>query len=82
MKKMDLQVGDVLQLNPDYQDGWGGKLIVVTEPKPWGCQGYVLEYPPHAVTFKGRAYIRPTWDKMEYVGRMTWIELELDDEES
>jgi hypothetical protein len=77
MEKRDLIKGDVVQLSADGD--WGPKIMVVTEPKSWGAQGYVLEFPESACAFKGRAYRRIKWEGMEYVGRLTWIE---EDEEN
>ncbi len=74
MEKTELHQGDVLQLKPDYPE-FGGMLIVVTEPKTWGCQGYLLASRIfHACRFNGRAYLRPNFEDMEFVGKLTWIE--------
>lgn len=73
MEKRELVQGDVVQLNPETQEDWGGKLMIVTEPKSWGAQGYVLEHPEGACTYKGRAYRRVSWEHMEYVGHLHWI---------
>lgn len=80
MKERELVRGDIVQLIPDYGRNLGGKFLFVTEPKNFGCQGYILEPIEGLTTFKGRAFLRPTWDKMEYVGRATWIEEEKDEE--
>jgi hypothetical protein len=81
MKKMKLVKGDVLQLNPEYPDGFGGMLIVCEEPKTWGCQGYLMSaYDFEACKFKGRAWLRPKFGDMEYIGKLQWIIK--DDEES
>lgn len=77
MQKRELVVGDVLQIDPNgrYKDLWGGMLIVCTEPKSWGCQGYLLASRNfEAVKFDGRAYLRPTWEDMEYIGKLQWME--------
>lgn len=72
MEKRELVEGDVLQLNPDHK--FGGMLVVVDEPKEWGCQGYLMSaYEFNAVKFKGRAFLRPKFEDMEYVGRLHWI---------
>lgn len=74
MEKRDLEEGDLLQLNPEYEK-FGGMLLVVTEPKSWGCQGYLLSSRDFdAVKYKGRAYLRVKFEDMEYVGRLTWFE--------
>ncbi len=72
MEKRELFEGDVLQLKPEHK--FGGMLIVVTEPKSWGCQGYLMSaYDFDAVKFKGRAFIRPKFEDMEYVGQLVWL---------
>lgn len=74
MEKRELITGDVLQLKPDYANGFGGMLLVCTEPKAWGCQGYLLSsYDIQAVKFQGRAFLRPKFEDMEYVGRLAWL---------
>ncbi len=74
MEKRELVNGDIVQLSPEYGRGFGGHFLFVTHPKSFGCQGYILGEVEGAVTYKGKAYLRPTWDKMEYVGRAVWIE--------
>lgn len=82
MKKRDLEIGDVVQLKPDYGNGFGGMLVVVTEPKEFGCQGYLMAYHSvNAVTWKGKAYLRPSWADMEYVGKLHWLEADGSDTE-
>ncbi len=72
MKKRGLEIGDVVQLNPKLPQ-FGGMLLVVTEPKEWGCQGYLLStFNFEAVRFHGAAYIRTNWEEMEYVGKIVW----------
>jgi len=41
MEKQRLVEGDILQLKPEYPR-FGGMFIVCTDPKEWGCQGYLL----------------------------------------
>ena len=75
MEKMELVKGDILQLNPEgrYKDTFAGMFIVVTEPKEWGCQGYLLHFCDFTATrFKGQAFVRAKWEDMEYVGRAIW----------
>lgn len=77
MENRELFEGDVLQLKPDYPNGFGGMLIVCTEPKYFGCQGYLMSSRDFkAVKFKGRAFLRPKFEDMEYVGHLNWIEEE------
>ena len=83
MEKRDLVEGDILQLNPEYPN-WGGQLIICTEPKSWGCQGYLmLAFPDEGqlVRANGRAFLRPKWTDMEWVGRAQWLYREEEEEE-
>jgi hypothetical protein len=42
MEARKLQVGDVVQIRPDIDEGvFGGALMIVAEPKSWGAQGAV-----------------------------------------
>lgn len=76
MEPRELEIGDAVQLNPKHK--FGGMLVIVTEPKKWGCQGYLMSaYSFEAVKFKGVAYVRPTFEDFEYVGKLQWL---LDDE--
>lgn len=73
MESRELAIGDVLQLNPEHK--FSGMLIVVTEPKSWGCQGYLLSSREFdAVKFNGRAFLRPRFEQMEWVGNLFWLE--------
>lgn len=72
MQKRELEYGDVVQLNPQHK--FAGMLVVVTDPKSWGCQGYLMS--PHnfeATRFKGLAYIRPKFEEFEYIGKIHWV---------
>lgn len=59
--------GDIVQI-VDEADPWFGCLLVVTEPKPWGVQGFVsvpgLNEPP------GAMYRRPRNEQIVRVGRV------------
>lgn len=72
MKKRDLELGDIVQLNPDHGK-FPGFLVVVTEVKSWGCQGYLMSaYDFVACKFLGRAFVRPRFEDFEYVGKIVW----------
>lgn len=72
MEKRDLEEGDVIQLNPDHEK-FPGFLVVVTHPKSWGCQGYLMSaYNFEAVKFMGRAFVRTKFKEFEYVGKIVW----------
>lgn len=73
MEPRDLVVGEIVQIDPEWEDGrgghwFGGCLMVVTEPKSWGAQGYVVN------AGHGQAYYRVTWEHMEPTGGMAvWV---------
>ena len=68
MKKTTLKVGDVVQISPDSANEiFRGCLLIVTEPKDFGCMGYVQ------IPGQGQAYLRPRWDEMELVGKAKWV---------
>lgn len=72
MNECNLQAGDVVQLNPEnVRPEFAGCLMIVTEPKSWGAQGYVQALGANG-TPGGQAYFRAKWDQMEVVGRATW----------
>lgn len=74
MEKMDLQKGDVVQIDPT-KELFGGCFMTVTEPKPWGAQGYI------AVPGKeGLVYFRCAWEHMEFVGKACWVSGGTDDD--
>ena len=76
MKKRDLEIGDVVQLDPNGEK-FPGFLVVVTEQKDFGCQGYLLhtgDFP--AVRYKKIAYVRAKWSEMQYVGKVAWLRTE------
>ena len=81
MEKSELKEGDLTQINPEYEK-YGGMFFVVTEPKEWGAQGYLVS--PHnfeATRFKGLAYLRVKFAEMEYCGKIYWTLQEKEDEE-
>ena len=69
MQKQTLNIGDIVQLSPlDCKNQmFGGCMMVVTEPKPWGAQGYVQGLGENGEQ-KGQAYYRACWDEMEPTG--------------
>jgi hypothetical protein len=73
MGKRELKIGDIVQINPSHEN-FGGQLLVVTEPKEWGCQGRLyLDTLIDVCRCDGRAYLRVKWENMEYVGTIEWI---------
>lgn len=72
MEKTELKPGDIVQLRPDHK--FGGMLLVVIDPKYFGCSGYLMsEYNFDAVRFNEIAYILANFEDFEYVGRIQWI---------
>ena len=67
MMKTDLQENEIVQLKPDtcHNPAFGGCLMIVTEPKSWGAQGYI---PTLSEEGQGQAYYRATWEEMEQTG--------------
>jgi len=64
-----IEVNDIVQISPEvnHQGGfWAGNLLVVTEVKSWGVQGYCR-------TEGGEAYIRLKHGQFEKVGRLAWV---------
>ena len=69
MKPRALKVGEIVQIDPEHTDGrdthwFGGCLMVVTEPKAWGAQGYIQNAGPEA----GQAYYRCEFEHIEPTG--------------
>lgn len=64
-----LEVGDIVQIAPEHDPLFGGKLMIVSDPKAFGAQGYVD-------TFEGRAYYRVAFENMEYCGHVEWVDAE------
>jgi len=59
----------VVQINPDHDERFGGCFMVVTEPKPWGAQGYV-QIPGS----KGLAYYRCPSEAFVIIGPAVWVQ--------
>jgi hypothetical protein len=74
MEKRALKVDDVVQLSPETTRDrmFAGCMLVVTEPKGFGCQGYIQGLGADGNP-GGQAYYRPTWDEMEPVGLAFWV---------
>jgi hypothetical protein len=62
-----IEVGDIVQVDPS-KDVFGGCLVVVTEVKSWGIQGYV-----QSAGVEGQQYIRLEFQDYEATGgRVIW----------
>jgi hypothetical protein len=63
-----MNIGDIVQVNPE-KETFGGCMVVVTEIKAWGIQGYVQN-----AGANGQAYIRLKTEDFEHTGGKTvWI---------
>lgn len=74
MKPQTMQPGQLVQLNPDTVKNkmFTACIMVVTESKSWGAQGYVQALGDNGNP-GGQAYYRATWEEMEPVGEAEWI---------
>ena len=59
-----MKVNDIVQVGLDHE--WVGCLVVVTEVKTWGIQGYVQ------VPMQGAAYVRLKNEDFEKVGEAVY----------
>lgn len=68
MKKCEKKIvpGHIFQINPDHDEIFGGCLLIATEIKSWGVQGYF------DVPGKGKAFYRCGYENMELVGFVEW----------
>lgn len=57
-----MKIGDIVQINPE-KDVFGGCMVVVTEIKSWGVQGYV-----QSAGVDGQQYIRVKTEDFEPTG--------------
>lgn len=77
MKKQELKRGDVVQVRPK-KEGYGGCLVIVDEPKSFGCQGFILLpgefYVGNMTALDLRVYVRIKFEDMEYIGHAKWID--------
>ena len=72
MEKTDLKIGDVVQLGETKNKVFSYCFMTVTEPKPWGAQGFIQSLGENG-EIGMRAYYRATWGEMEMAGRAPWI---------
>lgn len=74
MEKRELKIGDIVQLSPENCGNpmFGGCMMVVTEPKSFGAQGYVQAL-GESGKMGGQAYYRAKFEEMEYVGLAFWV---------
>ena len=69
-----LYQGQLVQLNPETVKNkmFAACIMVVTEPKEWGAQGYVQALGERGEP-GGQAYYRAEWQEMEFVGIAEWV---------
>lgn len=69
-----LEVGDVVQLSPEVGNkAFACCFMVISEPKPWGAQGYVQGLGTREAQV-GQAYYRAKWEEMEPTGgKAVWV---------
>ena len=63
-----MEVNDIVQVKPEVEI-FGGCMVVVTEVKAWGIQGYV-----QSAGVPGQQYIRFAFDQIEPTGgKAVWV---------
>ena len=71
-----IATGDIVQIDPHCTTNplFGGCMLVVTETRVWGVQGYVQALGAGSEAPGGQAYIRLTWEQIEPTGgRAVWV---------
>lgn len=72
VKDAMLEKGDVVQIGPTCGNPvFAHHLMIVTNPKPWGAQGYVVVLDANGS--RRHAFFRCNWKDFEYVGKATWV---------
>lgn len=74
MERKELKAGQLVQLNPETVRNpmFEACIMVITEPKAFGAQGYVQGLGADGKP-GGQAYYRARWDEMEPVGMAEWV---------
>lgn len=74
---LKMAAGSIVQIDPENSTNtmFGGCLLVVTEVKSWGVQGYVQCFGEDGVIGR-QAYFRPRWEDIEPTGGKAawWVE--------
>lgn len=75
MEKRELQIGEVVQLNPETtrNRAFAGCFMVVTELKSFGAQGYIPAVGSTNEETGDQYFYRARWEEMEPVGFAEWI---------
>lgn len=63
----DIEAGDVVQIDPDHDERFGGCFMLVEEVAGWGFKGFV------EVPARGAAYYRAPTDSVKLVGKAPWL---------
>ncbi len=63
------EVGDVVQIDPERQPGFGGCLAIIEEVRDWGVVAYVPVPDKEPGTI---APIRLEWADCSHVGKAKW----------
>lgn len=71
-----LQIGDVVQIDPAHGLMWGGCFAFVKELKAWGAEVFVA-IPEQQHQPPGEAYLRVRWEHMEWIGKAVFWPLDL-----
>lgn len=72
-KDYPLEVNDVVQIVGWTESAFAGCFMLITEPKPWGAQGFIA-IPEGREEMPSRAYYRAKWEEMEFIGKAIWVE--------
>ena len=70
MENQGISVGDVVQIDPEHDPVFGACLLIVTEVKGWGVQGYV-QLPKHPAAVQ--AFYRVPFEKIARIGVAEWM---------
>lgn len=66
MSEKPIEIGDVVQIDPQHDNRFGGCFMLVTEVKSWGYQGFVQ------IPASGQAYYRVPSAACVRIGRAEW----------
>ena len=66
MNKAEIKIGELVQLNPELTKNqiFAGCIMVVTDPKSWGAQGYIQSFGENG-KHGSRVFYRASWEEME-----------------
>lgn len=71
-------VGDVVQITPSADRFYAGCLLVVTEIKSFGVQGYIQQPGENG----GFVYCRPRWENIVRIGKAVYIQSSDEDDDA